>query len=183
MRTLVAIVTDKNSNTRKNNWLEIPISFTCCWNVTAHPLAQKATTTQSNPKWLYHVWQYSTTLSHTVWKWQDDTWRNNGVRKPEACYLAGYILRTCDPAVTCSRFSKKPAVKDPAPTNDSIPKFRLEDRILAKLCAIISTVRDVGMSGGVLVMIRFWNDKTRKKGWLRRRVRAVNAEESKWIQQ
>lgn len=52
-------------------------------------------------------------------------------------YLAGYTLRDCAPAVTRSRLSRKPAVKDPAPINDRILTFRLEDNILAKLFAIL----------------------------------------------
>lgn len=50
-------------------------------------------------------------------------------------YLAGYLLRTGTPALTCSRWRRNPAVTEP-PTKVRIPMCRLEERILEKLLAI-----------------------------------------------
>lgn len=56
-------------------------------------------------------------------------------------YLAGYLLRTGDPALTCSRWSTNAAATAEPPTSDRRPMFRLEERSREKLLAMLAKVR------------------------------------------
>lgn len=93
-------------------------------------------------------------------------------------YLAGYTLRTCAPAVTCSRLSRKAAVKDPAPTNDIIPTFRLPDKILAKLFAIVLFPEFLRGRDGWMECEPWWCYESKRKGGKSERIRWVRLEET-----
>lgn len=92
-------------------------------------------------------------------------------------YLAGYTLRTCAPAVTCSRLSRKAAVKDPAPTNDIMPTFRLPDKILAKLFAIALFPQFLRGRDGWMECEPWWCYESKRKGGKSERIRWVRLEE------